>query len=168
MRGEDCTYSALRLHPSETPPHARGRLKDDRGRVAVLEKHPRMRGEDRQAPLGLPACWPPFRKHPRMRGEDYQTLHAVHFFIETPPHARGRPRSAAAQTCRFRKHPRMRGEDCNVAPSSVTAWETPPHARGRRSLDHVIAEVVRNTPACAGKTAKSCTSLMICPQNMGF
>ena len=154
-----------------------------------VKKHPRMRGEDRSMESAFtggtrntPACagktlrWrqEPHRsgKHPRMRGEDLFVARRTRAFLETPPHARGRPDFKSNQASKIRntpacagktrplslshsalwKHPRMRGEDRLRHCLRLPRQETPPHARGRlaSALDKLGKD--RNTPACAGKT----------------
>ena len=93
------------------------------------------------------------RKHPHMRGEDEALPFSVAAFIETPPHAWGRPPKMAkpreygrnTPTCVGKtligddiwddkqKHPHMRGEDFSGGLQWRRAAETPPHAWGRRT-----------------------------------
>ena len=55
----------------------------------------------------------------------------------------------------FKKHPRLRGEDDPYESCAGSRPETPPLTRGRRSADRRLAVCLGNTPAYAGKTARS-------------
>ena len=108
-----------------------------------------------------------------MRGEDVPGDERFVYKYGSPPHARGRPDSAAqwadqpritpacagktsapSSTRRSsRDHPRMRGEDQIPCIPLFDDEGSPPHARGRHQLTKVEAQKARITPACAGKTA---------------
>ena len=153
--------------------------------------HPRMRGEDSQVPVGrgrgvgiTPACAGKTNHesirthlgpdHPRMRGEDFFAEESIVPHAGSPPHARGRRKTATYRQKMLRitpacagktlpswshsgpsgDHPRMRGEDRLGSPIWEGSRGSPPHARGRREGCVRDRFSVRITPACAGKTRR--------------
>ena len=117
-------------------------------------------------------------KHPRLRGEDLGQGHGHHGVGETPPLARGRQNitdnaiggqrntpacagktPSAGRNFRTReKHPRLRGEDLAMQEKQQLIEETPPLARGRHASLTMKNDLLRNTPACAGKTRRTRSS----------
>ena len=116
---------------------------------------------------------------------------ALHFSLETPPRAWGRPSSSANCFLAIRntptgvgktkpkppsqslpgKHPHGRGEDpCEFTFNKGPA-ETPPRAWGRLQSSFVVSQVGRNTPTGVGKTTRvtiaSLTSLETPPRAWG-
>ena len=107
-----------------------------------------------------------------MRGEDKRFFGNMLVQGGSPPHARGRPDSAAqwadqpritpacagktsapSSTRRSsRDHPRMRGEDQIPCIPLFDDEGSPPHARGRRRSLWFVLGFGGITPACAGKT----------------
>ena len=172
MRGEDAAPIAAQFSSHGSPPHARGRLEQP---VALGRPF-------RITPACAGKTWAGFyhgvqlEDHPRMRGEDASELKPETAGVGSPPHARGRPRTLTGRGCRpritpacagkteiwasdrrsYRDHPRMRGEDDG---ETLTVWSrpgSPPHARGRlpELAGNRLSE--RITPACAGKTCRTC------------
>ena len=119
--------------PRETPPLARGRLRE------TFEALPAQRN--------TPAC----------AGKTSTADHSPRRSSETPPLARGRHRLAKGFFRHRQKHPRLRGEDTPTPNDATSYLETPPLARGRPFRRHRSRRWHRNTPACAGKTASTST-----------
>ena len=174
MRGEDLSPTTFPIDSWGSPPHARGRPAVKGGRAGrrgltpacagktdgkwpagrSLKAHPRMRGEDEEAPFahvarkgsppharGRRARWPRTHTrdwaHPRMRGEDDLDGPGLQPGIGSPPHARGRLIRARRGRQGCGAHPRMRGEDRTEAANASTVAGSPPHARGRlRTYTH--------------------------------
>ena len=152
----------------ETPPLARGRP-DAKGCTCFPSGNtPACAGKT----VRISRAGDVYRKHPRLRGEDSALGRRTSRRPETPPLARGRPRSKRATRClrgntpacagktsplkyavtESWKHPRLRGEDPPDRAAKDTRRETPPLARGRPKGAQSYDETTRNTPACAGKT----------------
>ena len=91
-------------------------------------------------------------KHPRLRGEDRRKIVFTVCSKETPPLARGRLNVLLLFRMNRKKHPRLRGEDKTRRVLWTTKPETPPLARGRQNVSNTNGYALRNTPACAGKT----------------
>ena len=147
MRGEDLKPPRIGTARRETPPLARGRPEIIPKRFVLNRNTPACAGKTGE--YGEQFSRP--QKHPRLRGEDqsYVAMHGSK--VETPPLARGRPKTDrgicaagrntpacagktfAAAAIRFKpeKHPRLRGEDVFAIASSSPPTETPPLARGR-------------------------------------
>ena len=150
---ESCKFSSL--NHSETPPLARGRLPvlpwhdyRQRNTPACAGKTPSIR-----AGRNTPAETPPLA---RGRLEDRKTLGAA---SGNTPACAGKTRAKPSTRSMSRKHPRLRGEDEHASRGNAPRLETPPLARGRRILQILVAEPLRNTPACAGKTRISTAKL---------
>ena len=140
-----CAGKTNRAAPSflvwlETPPLARGRLRKDLLDRPSHGNTPACAGKTIQFPLRIVFTW----KHPRLRGEDFSLLPIRKRKLETPPLARGRPAASSR--------------------AAITP-ETPPLARGRQTEKASGRSSVRNTPACAGKTATFCTKTSLAIQN---
>ena len=148
MRGEDCYQASNNDTLLETPPHARGR--------------PAFRIEKNNVYGNTPACagktatanWMNIviKKHPRMRGEDFSKSLPKILEMETPPHARGRPRCLDHIVAEVGNTPACAGKTTRLQAKRLPSSETPPHARGRLPLAPSVRMGFGNTPACAGKT----------------
>ena len=129
VRGEDVDVRAHAVHPTGTPPRARGRL---RVRLMRLRSHgntPACAGKT----LRRPRDPKPTVEHPRVRGEDFVVHARIAADQGTPPRARGRhvvtltglipdgnTPACAGKTPKLGhstegtgEHPRVRGEDCD-------------------------------------------------------
>ena len=155
MRGEDIKVAVLRKSPQGSPPHARGR--------------PGFSVRRRPGGRITPAC----------AGKTNRNEIGRYAATGSPPHARGRltglsrkessrgitPACAGKTVCRTSNfqlspdHPRMRGEDWRRSVSSDGDSGSPPHARGRPPLLSCLTPSSRITPACAGKTCRTVSSL---------
>ena len=111
-----------------------------------------------------------------MRGEDTSGHSAGLLQVGSPPHARGRrvegeggavyagitpacagkTATARAEASFSSDHPRMRGEDEARGLVIHPTHGSPPHARGRHFECKTLDDVLKITPACAGKTPASC------------
>ena len=178
MRGEDHKCLDPWSHVLGSPPHARGRLKQDRLDTYWARITPACAGK---TPAALPRC-AATGDHPRMRGEDGPFASMDVYDLGSPPHARGRLLYTASHCLRLRitpacagktiadgtdrctmwDHPRMRGEDEDVPARAGRRDGSPPHARGRQGPNQTHCRSPRITPACAGKTS---TSVGVTPRN---
>ena len=152
----------------ETPPLTRGRLLW-RGEITDYEGNtPAYAGKTDPQGKTCRRDW----KHPRLRGEDRQARRILEWQMETPPLTRGRlsdvytkdalirntPAYAGkthdliARLVLVRKHPRLRGEDHRALRELIALTETPPLTRGRPADTKTIERLPGNTPAYAGKT----------------
>ena len=110
--------------------------------------HPRVRGEKghRQfihaARLGSP---------PRARGEVYMILFAFALDGITPACA-GRSHSVFLPYSVSWDHPRVRGEKVISTPAPPRVAGSPPRARGEAEVKNLLANALRITPACAGRS----------------
>ena len=168
MRGEDELEPAGRVVDLGSPPHARGRRREER-RIGTGDRiTPACAGKT----INNVSSSGSGRDHPRMRGEDTNACCAFRSTIGSPPHARGRlgpelldnakwgitPACAGKTTTGSsvikspQDHPRMRGEDCRQVSVYHGFGGSPPHARGRLLVLLVEGAVLGITPACAGKT----------------
>ena len=176
MRGEDYSPFCNAAKYDGSPPHARGRL-DIRATVDNWKGiTPACAGKTTRRTVRFDKP----QDHPRMRGEDGCVSVASASPSGSPPHARGRPRhvrrlrnlqritpACAGKTLPSRSrrqrrpdHPRMRGEDRTETASRTASRGSPPHARGRPSTSTSQTLSSRITPACAGKTSTSFTTLL--------
>ena len=171
MRGEDFAQIVPRHGKPGSPPHARGRPKSRRAAHRRQGITPACAGKTFRGQRGLDHDG----DHPRMRGEDMPSPFASPAAGGSPPHARGRLKSAnttkkerritpacAGKTCPLTRnsisgqdHPRMRGEDGNLGVRRALLRGSPPHARGRRGGGCRARSIRRITPACAGKTTST-------------
>ena len=107
-----------------------------------------------------------------MRGEKEMGLSARAASLGSPPHARGKvviligllfgrritPACAGKSLLRdthimyLWDHPRMRGEKATPVSSALTRLGSPPHARGKEGGQNLPPDLLRITPACAGKS----------------
>ena len=128
LRGEDplCSFAASWI--AETPPLARGRLKNADSNRGYSGNTPACAGKT----FPRKALKYRSRKHPRLRGEDEAGARSPLRVPETPPLARGRRRRARSCRRRRGKHPRLRGEDLSSTSYILLKQETPPLARGRQ------------------------------------
>ena len=153
---------------SGSPPHARGRRQDGLVHDVLERITPACAGKTGSSA----GPWPKVRDHPRMRGEDALPKSVSKVLRGSPPHARGRRPLLAAQPGLLRitpacagktrafdvvrtlnpDHPRMRGEDHELRGLAQNGDGSPPHARGRPPPGGRRLDLLRITPACAGKT----------------
>ena len=167
-RGEDLYKVPALPLPEETPPLARGRRGTNRNIIIIRRNTPAGAGKTPRGDLLVI----PGGKHPRWRGEDWQRVQEMFRSVETPPLARGRPSlidrhnlilgntpAGAGKTgfgllnlLHSEKHPRWRGEDKKTTVGVILKAETPPLARGILPICQNSSELIRNTPAGAGKT----------------
>ena len=152
MRGEDDAFAVGGVADFGSPPHARGRHVYDVNSLYPYGITPACAGKTKLLLNGIHF----FGDHPRMRGEDTTLFEGAKRVLGSPPHARGRLLNRITAGMLFTDHPRMRGEDRFSKPSTFSDRGSPPHARGRRR--HLVrrAVVQRITPACAGKTSRTC------------
>ena len=110
------------------------------------KNHPRLRGEQRQAPTNMPMCRgsPPLARGTGTCPPCRCWAHRI-----TPACAGNSIRHFAGDTI-FWDHPRLRGEQFSQPPACAGGLGSPPLARGTGSLSQPFSICVRITPACAG------------------
>ena len=111
-------------------------------------------------------------EHPRVRGENSVGGSCFPVYIGTSPRARGKPfhhlrRGGGVRNipaCAGKtdgtvfipvlpeEHPRVRGENLIIESHKLSPSGTSPRARGKRMATAWYASLLRNIPACAGKT----------------
>ena len=150
MRGEDWPSVAPPEKTLETPPLARGRHHRSAGVRLQDGNTPACAGKTRDAEFSAD----PVQKHPRLRGEDRASAVPYGTISGNTPACAGKTDVIGLRLNGLEKHPRLRGEDLRRGIRKHRAFETPPLARGRPL--HVASAIgrSRNTPACAGKTRK--------------
>ena len=166
MRGERKVPPVDVIPASGSSPHARGTPSWRRSASGRSRFIPACAGN--AIWLVMPPPLPPV--HPRMRGERTQIAAAEYAETGSSPHARGTPRTAAANRARWRfipacagnarhpasirswttVHPRMRGERCGSRMKVKRTAGSSPHARGTRREGRGCSHECRFIPACAG------------------
>ena len=168
VRGENPMPDRSSKMPTGTSPRARGKH-----RVFDLEND---KWRNIPACAGKTGCaWRPgisWAEHPRVRGENDLDSAAWRGHPGTSPRARGKRRAprmskvnkrnipaCAGKTCAAApspqpdaEHPRVRGENSGMAGFPTLTEGTSPRARGKRSFQSISPLMMRNIPACAGKT----------------
>ena len=111
--------------------------------------------------------------HPRTCGENQFVGYTFSGSIGSPPHLRGKPRSASTRSStdritpapagktdsshwrahRYTDHPRTCGENLRPPAESIKAEGSPPHLRGKLCKARLMGIGSRITPAPAGKTS---------------
>ena len=117
------------------------------------------------------------KEHPRVRGENIDACDAIEIDPGTSPRARGKrlvqrfkrfclrniPACAGktpfcSELCvLLQEHPRVRGENISEVIQLLRTTGTSPRARGKQTVLIHYTSVLRNIPACAGKTSMSCS-----------
>ena len=149
LRGEDLGGRIVWMDAMETPPLARGR-RTERERInRQCRNTPACAGK---TVINFPLM-PVLQKHPRLRGEDESCKFSSRNHSETPPLARGRPSLMRLLVRNSRNTPACAGKTLCTDRRAAKFQETPPLARGRLDYVQRVCGVQGNTPACAGKTA---------------
>ena len=148
LRGEDPKRPSLTATKVETPPLTRGRQRARALASRADRNTPAYAGKTYRDDQG--ACR--IEKHPRLRGEDRGRGDRTGGTGETPPLTRGRPEPPNGPSERPQKHPRLRGEDRRRSRIFSGSSETPPLTRGRPFSPLTRGVRHGNTPAYAGKT----------------
>ena len=172
-RGEKLLGSELFVLYIGSPPHTRGKGKEQPGRADDPGITPAHAGKSR---VVRPSGSPP-RDHPRTRGEKLASISGRPAREGSPPHTRGKGhpgRYAVAshgitpahagkriQFARFvvktRDHPRTRGEKSAVRVLHESEVGSPPHTRGKGDYVFSVDGSAGITPAHAGKSGE-CSS----------
>ena len=152
----------------ETSPLTRGKPHPFEAAVHVLGNIPAHAGKTGRGKRTQPNC----RKHPRSRGENRNACKGYGMVTETSPLTRGKLKlrlastknsrnipAHAGKTYGFRsdytfrrKHPRSRGENRVKKPRHALYVETSPLTRGKLGVGVGDSADDRNIPAHAGKT----------------
>ena len=154
MRGEDDDGEPVWLKIDGSPPHARGRPTGRRANAGTNRITPACAGKTKKERLITNEV----EDHPRMRGEDSLLTQKYHESCRITPACAGKTLFATASSCWVTDHPRMRGEDSFSSCRGSLSAGSPPHARGRRKPTAPTMRAARITPACAGKTAATCST----------
>ena len=132
---------------------------------------PRMRGKEGRRPcvVGVPGITPAYagksvingsewlssRDHPRICGEKTWGFVQAGLPVGSPPHMRGKVRTALSGTTGKKDHPRICGEKCLRMPLILRHLGSPPHMRGKVLAALMPANRTGITPAYAGKSNAS-------------
>ena len=168
MRGENGVNRSVDASMIGTSPRARGK------HAMIFNQQISIRN--------IPACagktWLPRNtrmrpmEHPRVRGENRAQRRQECRVEGTSPRVRGKLRSSENSTVANRnipacagktfrgkqppapekEHPRVRGENATTFKSCKYSFGTSPRARGKPLFVLSVVFVLRNIPACAGKT----------------
>ena len=126
-RGRLFTPGKETVRVRNTPAYA-GKTPCVLDRSGPLQKHPRLRGEDRPMPFLASLI----TKHPRLRGEDWPATGRQASRSRNTPAYAGKTRRSRPRQCDQGKHPRLRGEDDFGLAVAESVVETPPLTRGRQ------------------------------------
>ena len=147
MRGEKCQCGFFTLPSAGSPPHARGKERNNLFAACPCRITPACAGKSRIIANLLNLS----QDHPRMRGEKMSTRTTCPQCKGSPPHARGKAQQHALRACQLRitpacagkrwifgkrvkksrDHPRMRGEKEMTREERAEKKGSPPHARGK-------------------------------------
>ena len=127
MRGKPRTYRRHSAHIGITPAYAGKTCFSDRERI---------KPED----------------HPRVCGENARTRRSTAVKIGSPPQVRGKPCNLIAVQLLREDHPRRCGENILGFGGFRLDIGSPPQVRGKRLFSSLVTDILRITPAGAGKT----------------
>ena len=100
----------------------------------------------------------PLRSPPRVRGKAVAIFRQLHHGRITPAYA-GKSRSQPRTAPRHRDHPRVCGEKMSRPPAKTRTPGLPPRMRGKEVKALLHFNWVGITPACAGKSSASSSSV---------
>ena len=148
IRGEDIHHAAATGSYRGSPPHSRGRLAVASDVDQLVGLTPAFAGKTYH-----PSHYTGFGgAHPRIRGEDRDIEASAQTHDGSPPHSRGRPRSALGGSCGTRLTPAFAGKTIRTSAVCEPLAGSPPHSRGRPCQHFSASSHIRLTPAFAGKT----------------
>ena len=117
--------------------------------------HPRVCGEKS---VRLSAVWCTPGSPPRVRGKvPLDTVRLLWYRIT--PACAGKRRAPTNNRLRMRDHPRVCGEKPNDAARLSRFTGSPPRVRGKEPTGQLVGQMIRITPACAGKRLKRSHSI---------
>ena len=147
MRGEKSGFTLQNQPLMGSPPHARGKVRNNMFSKRIIRITPACAGKRDCILISILR----HQDHPRMRGEKQYTGARYVPLVGSPPHARGKdfhistslPPYRITPACAGKSvyvqinfltvqdHPRMRGEKSNARKRMSVAIGSPPHARGK-------------------------------------
>ena len=180
-RGEKSYCAQARQFCTGSPPHARGKVKQNvftsvevritparagkRSRSASMSKsiedHPRTRGEKR---FRIASNCVRKGSPPHARGKALPVLRCQHRTLITPARA-GKSGSGTSYTARNQDHPRTRGEKGKESYFRIASRGSPPHARGKVKRIRKYNSAIGITPARAGKSSLSAANGFCSPDH---
>ena len=146
--GEKCNQRVRMVEQPGSPPHMRGKdmgLRASRIAGGITPAYAGKRNRFRFASFYK-------RDHPRICGEKYLAAGFSSRSRGSPPHMRGKVRTALSGTIGKKDHPRICGEKCLRMPLILRHLGSPPHMRGKGSFDKMAVSCLGITPAYAGKS----------------
>ena len=148
VRGENTTGVQWGHWADGTSPRARGKLRRGLRRWVRRRNIPACAGKTILFSHGgtLP------EEHPRVRGENITLDIWAWGQCGTSPRARGKPPEIGCVCVTMQEHPRVRGENVTIITENSPLLGTSPRARGKPRGGGQGPSILRNIPACAGKT----------------
>ena len=160
MRGKHNGGGTVRAAPRITPAHA-GKTCSLRLESSPRPDHPRACGENTfcRSRATFPSGSPP-----RMRGKPVLSFPLRHDVRITPAHA-GKTELERLMPLIKSDHPRACGENTDFSTPKKSASGSPPRMRGKLLCIDEVFELVRITPAHAGKTVLLTFTLLPAPDH---
>ncbi len=156
MRGKLCVTPRIGSNSGITPACA-GKTRRSRVDEAIHEDHPRVCGEN---PRLCARIFEPEGSPPRVRGKP-RYCSRLSFKLRITPACAGKTHSPPRKALARKDHPRVCGENHTKGGHRNEKIGSPPRVRGKQPFEQCVANEVRITPACAGKTPKRSISLNV-------
>ena len=147
--GEKAAYLRAVWVPKGSPPHMRGKARDENGQDTARWDHPRTCGEKM---VGFFVFIWKTGSPPHMRGKGIQRCGHANQRGITPAYA-GKRKRASVLRCNQRDHPRVCGEKKYCPGCGTRLWGSPPRMRGKEEHPGYGKKLAGITPAYAGKSA---------------
>ena len=117
----------------------------------ACQDHPRLRGKDSHGRLGLSIS----RGSPPLARERHYQDGSTGYDIGITPACAGKTLPFIAEGQKLQDHPRLRGKDSHLMDGARRETGSPPLARERPVHGPIGCQLLRITPACAGKTCQA-------------
>ena len=120
-----------------------------------------MRGENSHFPCARPEY---SGTSPRARGK-LRSEKVAKTAVRNIPACAGKTGKPAPSSKLVQEHPRVRGENSTITSFTCLITGTSPRARGKQPKSVSMENLIRNIPACAGKTLRYCFRGRICQEH---